>query len=50
MRGRLVYDQNFKNRSNVFNQKVRFNNLETAVYILKIKTGNNEFFKRLVIK
>ena len=50
MRGRLVYDQNFKNNSNVFNQKVRFNNLETAVYILKIKTGNNEFFKRLVIK
>jgi len=50
MRGRLVYDQNFKNNSNAFNQKVRFNNLETAVYILKIKTGNNEFFKRLVIK
>jgi len=50
MRGRLVYNQNFKNNSNVFNQKVRFNNLETAVYILKIKTGNNEFFKRLVIK
>jgi len=50
MRGRLVYDQNFKNNSNAFNQKVRFNNLETAVYILKIKTGNSEFFKRLVIK
>jgi len=50
MRGRLVYNQIFKNNSNAFNQKVRFNNLETAVYILKIKTGNNEFFKRLVIK
>ena len=36
MRGRLVSKQTFENNSNVFNQKVRFNDLAKAVYILKI--------------
>jgi len=50
IRGRKVSEQTFENNSNVFNQTVRFNDLAKAVYILKIQTGNNEFFKRLVIK
>ena len=50
MRGRLVSKQTFENNSNVFNQKVRFNDLAKAVYILKIQTGNSETFKRLIIK
>ncbi|PHS06342.1 MAG: hypothetical protein COA88_10645, partial [Kordia sp.] len=50
IRGRKVTEQRFENNSNVFNQTVNFNMLAKGVYILKIKTGNNEFFKRLVIK
>ena len=50
IRGRKVTDQRFENHSNVFNQTVNFNMLAKGVYILKIQTGDNEFFKRLVIK
>lgn len=50
IRGRKVTDQSFENNSNVFNQTINFNTLAKGVYILKIQTGNNEFFKRLVIK
>jgi len=50
MRGRFVSEQTFENNTNVFNQEVHFNDLAKAVYILKIQAGNNETFKRLVIK
>jgi len=50
IRGRKVTEQHFENNSNVFNQTVNFNTLAKGVYILKIQTGNNELFKRLVIK
>lgn len=50
IRGRKVTDQSFENNSNVFNQTINFNTLAKGVYILKIQNGNNEFFKRLVIK
>jgi len=50
IRGRKVTDKHFENDSNVFNQTVNFNTLAKGVYILKIQTGNSEFFKRLVIK
>lgn len=50
IRGRLVNTQTFENNSGVFNKEVYFNNLEKAVYIMKVQTGNNNFTKRLVIK
>jgi len=50
IRGRKVTEQRFENNSTVFNQTVNFNSLAKGVYILKVQTGNNEFFKRLVIK
>jgi len=50
IRGRKVTVQRFENNSNVFNQTVNFSTLAKGVYILKVQTGNNEFFKRLVIK
>lgn len=50
IRGRKVTEKHFENNSNVFNQNINFNSLAKGVYILKIQTGNNEFFKRLVIK
>ncbi|NQY28504.1 MAG: proprotein convertase P-domain-containing protein [Flavobacteriaceae bacterium] len=50
IRGRKVTEQRFENNSKIFNQTVNFNMLAKGVYILKIQTGNNEFFKRLVIK
>jgi len=50
IRGRKVTEQHFENNSNVFNQTINFNTLAKGVYILKIQTGNNELFKRLVIK
>jgi len=50
IRGRKVTEKRFENNSNGFNQNINFNTLAKGVYILKIQTGNNEFFKRLVIK
>jgi len=50
IRGRRVAEQHFENNSNLFNQTINFNALAKGVYILKIQTGNNELFKRLVIK
>lgn len=50
IRGRLITEQHFENNSSIFNKEVRFNNLEKAVYILKIENGNNKLFKRLIIQ
>ena len=50
IRGRKVTEQRFENNSNMFNQTINFNTLAKGVYILKTQTGNNELFKRLIIK
>jgi len=50
IRGRKITEQRFENNSNVFNQTVNFNTLAKGVYVLKVQTGNNELFKRLIIK
>jgi len=50
LRGRLVSKQTFEKNNNIFNQEINFNKLQPAVYILKIKTGTNDLFKRLVIE
>jgi subtilisin-like proprotein convertase family protein len=50
IRGRLISTKTFENNSNTFNEAVNFNNVDPAVYILKIKTGNNDFYRRVIIK
>jgi len=50
VRGRLVSKQVFNKNTTIFNQEINFNNLQSAIYILKIKSGTNELFKRLVIE
>ncbi|WP_377714513.1 M43 family zinc metalloprotease [Pseudofulvibacter geojedonensis] len=50
IRGRLISNQTFTNNESTFNKNLRFNNLEQAIYILKVNTGSTEITKRLVIK
>lgn len=50
IRGRLISKQVFNKNTTIFNQEINFNDLQSAVYILKIKTGTNELFKRLVVE
>lgn len=50
IRGRLMSDKIYKNNSNTFNETLNFNDIDSAVYILKIKTGNNDFYRRVIIR
>lgn len=50
IRGRKIFNQNFESNSSLFNQTFNFSHLESAIYILKVRKGNTEINKRILIK
>lgn len=47
--GRSVLNNNFKTQSSSFNQNIDISNLATGVYVVKIKSGDNTMFRKLVV-
>jgi hypothetical protein len=47
--GRLVIDTTFKTESSSFNQNINISNLATGVYVVKIESGDNTMFRKLVV-
>lgn len=48
LRGREVYSKNYANQS-LFNEKIDLDAVQSAVYLLKVKNGNQSVTKKLVI-
>ena len=47
--GRSIYNQNFSNKSNVFNQELNFNTLSSGVYILNVESAGKKASRRIII-
>ncbi|MFD0964948.1 zinc-dependent metalloprotease [Pseudofulvibacter geojedonensis] len=50
IRGRKIFNQEYTQNSSLFNQSFNFNNLDSAIYILKVRKGTKEINKRILIK
>jgi len=50
LRGRLITEKKINQSDSFFKQELGFNNIQSAVYILKIQTGTSKLIKRLVIE
>lgn len=50
IRGRGVYNKNFANTSNKFNQQLNLSNLSAGVYILNVQSGDKKFVKKIIIE
>ena len=50
IRGRSVFNQNFNNSDTVFNQEIRFDNLQKGLYLLNVETDGKKATKKLIIK
>lgn len=48
--GKSVKSLTLENNSDVFNQEIDFNGLNSGIYMLKIKNGDKQTFKKLIFK
>jgi hypothetical protein len=49
IRGRDVLNKNFKAQGSTFNQTLNLSALSTGVYVVKVNSGSNTMFRKLVI-
>jgi serine protease AprX len=49
IQGRLIYKNNFKNTSSIFNQTISLDNAKSGIYMLNISSGTGVTSRKLVI-
>ena len=49
VRGRIIYDTTFENRSN-FNQSINLNSVQSGMYLVKVSDGDKQATKKIIVE